>query len=552
MGATLHTLVRQGHAFSGQEKNCGFLNLRNGTFADISAVSGFDFPDDARAIAQCDWDFDGDLDFWVANRNGPQVRFLRNDLATGNHFLTLRLQGKDCNRDAIGARVEVTLPGDPSTQLLKTLKAGEGFLAQSSKWIHFGLGTSELDVEIAVVWPGGARESFGKVKVDNRYRLVQNAGKAKALAAPAHVQALQPETLEAPKPESLARILSAAKTPMPLLDYETFEGQPRQLAFNDSGKPILINLWASWCRACLVELKEFAEHSSELEAAGLETWALSVDRLDVEKGGDASSALSLLQNIGYSGKAGWATESTTELLRLLNEHLFDFHQSMPLPTSILVDSEGRIAAIYRGPIRVSQLLFDVSQLSNTKESQKVPFPGRWRTTPQGLNPLDFVWQMVDLGFTNQAIDYVQHHKSLIENHFNAPKLLVLLGNAELGRGNAENAVDHYQNALRLDVDYDEAQNNLAWILATHPNDKLRDGKEAVRLALAAVQQRRGNAISMLATLSAAYAEYGQFQQAIKVAENAQELALDQGYEDLAGELEKRIAKFKEGTPHRAP
>ena len=57
----------------------------------------------------CDWDFDGDLDLWIANRSGPQVRFLRNDLVTPHHFLAIRLEGKTCNRDAIGARVELTL-----------------------------------------------------------------------------------------------------------------------------------------------------------------------------------------------------------------------------------------------------------------------------------------------------------------------------------------------------------------------------------------------------------------------------------------------------------
>ena len=62
-------MIDSGKAFSGNERNCVFLNTRDGRFADISAGSGLDFPDDGRAIAVTDWDQDGDLDLWISNRN---------------------------------------------------------------------------------------------------------------------------------------------------------------------------------------------------------------------------------------------------------------------------------------------------------------------------------------------------------------------------------------------------------------------------------------------------------------------------------------------------
>ena len=58
-------------------------------FANVSAVSGIDFPEDGRALCLVDWDHDGDLDFWLSNRTAPQLRFLRNDNAGGNHYLGL-------------------------------------------------------------------------------------------------------------------------------------------------------------------------------------------------------------------------------------------------------------------------------------------------------------------------------------------------------------------------------------------------------------------------------------------------------------------------------
>ena len=130
MGPVLYQMVRNGRSFSGHERHCAFLNLGQGKFADISSVCGVDLPEDGRALVHCDWDFDGDLDLWIANRSGPQVRFLRNDLETSHHFLKIRLEGKDANRDAIGTRVEVTLSdpqaGSGKSTLIKTLRADWG------------------------------------------------------------------------------------------------------------------------------------------------------------------------------------------------------------------------------------------------------------------------------------------------------------------------------------------------------------------------------------------------------------------------------------------
>ena len=156
----LYELLRRGHSFSGHERHCCFLNTGGGRFANISAVSGFDLPDDGRSISLVDWDSDGDLDTWLVNRNGPQVRFLKNESSSGFHFVLVRLQGTKCNRDAIGARLEILLNDRAKTKLIRTLRAGDGYMAQSSKWIHVGLGNvSEID-RMLVHWPGGRKESF--------------------------------------------------------------------------------------------------------------------------------------------------------------------------------------------------------------------------------------------------------------------------------------------------------------------------------------------------------------------------------------------------------
>ena len=80
----LNDQVSRGKSFSGYERNALFLNRAGNGFSDVGAILGVDFDDDARAVATIDWDRDGDLDMWVANRTAPQVRLLRNNQTSTN------------------------------------------------------------------------------------------------------------------------------------------------------------------------------------------------------------------------------------------------------------------------------------------------------------------------------------------------------------------------------------------------------------------------------------------------------------------------------------
>jgi tetratricopeptide (TPR) repeat protein len=555
MGPALYDMVRSGRSFSGHERHCSFLNLGQGEFADISGVSGFDFPDDGRAIAQCDWDFDGDLDLWIANRTGPQVRFLRNDLETSNHFLSLRLKGKTCNRDAIGARIELTLKQSqtdtPAPKIVKTLRAGEGFLAQSSKWLHFGLGAVNDIEQVLVRWPGGEEEVFAGVEADGHYHLVQHSGKAQMWMPPEREGLLEPSKLSQPKSTDHARVVSAAQLPLPPLEYKSADGQEHWLQRLAPGQPVLVNLWASWCRPCLKELKELAEREAELREAGVVVIALSVDQLDTEKGAPSAAAAGLLKNIGYTGHSGWATAAMAEKLELVQHHLFDLHQPMSIPTSLLIDSTGQLAVLYRGPVSVDQLLADVAELPGlVSSSASVPFEGRWHVRRNRLSPLDVAWQLVEHGYLSETIDYITKYKSLIYNSYNMPKLLVLVGNSVLARGEAEHAIAYYREAMSLNVSYGEAKNNLAWVLATHPNENLRDGEEALRLITEAVKEQGGKPSSLFDTLAAAYAEGEQFEKAVATAKQAIEFAKSGAQDELAKRIERRLKLYEARQPYR--
>ncbi|HUF63146.1 MAG TPA: ASPIC/UnbV domain-containing protein, partial [Verrucomicrobiales bacterium] len=166
----LNRLLHEDRSFSGHERHSAYLNCGSGAFANVSAVTGLDFAEDGRAIGLVDWNFDGLIDMWITNRTAPRLRFLLNQTETSNRFIALYLEGNGTttNRDAIGARVEAL---DFEQPLIKTKYAGEGFLSQSSGWMHIGLGRRDDPVRVEVKWPNGRPEVFEGLEPDAFYVL---------------------------------------------------------------------------------------------------------------------------------------------------------------------------------------------------------------------------------------------------------------------------------------------------------------------------------------------------------------------------------------------
>ena len=102
----------------------------------------------------------------------------------------------------------------------------------------------------------------------------------------------------------------------------------------------------------------------------------------------------------------------------------------------------------------------------------------------------------------------------------------------------------------MDPYFPEALNNLAWILATHPDETIRNGKEAVRLAERACEKTERKIPLMLGTLAAAYAEAGRFDDATSTAKEAEKLAIELSQAGLAAKNRELAAKFSRGIPYR--
>jgi enediyne biosynthesis protein E4 len=150
-----------------------YWNVGGGKFKDLSEEAGPGIAHKAasRGSASGDLDNDGSLEVVVSNL-GERPSLLKNYGPVKN-WLLVRCRGVRCNRDAIGARAYVYLPG---RFLSAEVQTGTSFISQNDPRLHFGLGTAAQYQRIEVQWPGGKRETFPGGKANRIVELEQGGG----------------------------------------------------------------------------------------------------------------------------------------------------------------------------------------------------------------------------------------------------------------------------------------------------------------------------------------------------------------------------------------
>ena len=135
------------------------------------------------------------------------------------------------------------------------------------------------------------------------------------------------------------------------------------------------------------------------------------------------------------------------------------------------------------------------------------------------------------------------------------------GDAFLSVGDHSAAIEDYEKAINaLGATKEEADarvkaeaaginNNLAWVLATSPTDSVRDGEKAQKYAKQAAELSEYAEAHILSTLAAAYAENGNFKEAVKWSKKAVELGEKADHEQLE-QLEAELESYEEKKPWR--
>ena len=133
--------------------------------------------------------------------------------------------------------------------------------------------------------------------------------------------------------------------------------------------------------------------------------------------------------------------------------------------------------------------------------------------------------------------------------------------AYLNIGKHAEAIGDFEKALALNKDDESLLNNYAWVLATSPDDKLRDGPRALKFATKAAEATKYETPHVLSTLAAAYAETGDYENASKWSQKAVELSQkdvdaakdDDARKKLQGEhdqLKKELDSYHQHKPVR--
>ncbi len=157
-----------------REPSVLFHNNGHGGFDDVSNSVGPDIrrPIVGRGAAYADFDHDGDLDILLTANGGP-AELLRNDGGNRNHWVNVRLVGRQSNRSGLGAVVRVE---SSSGKQWQTVHSGSSYCSQSALALTFGLGQDRTIAKLTVEWPSGKLQHFENVPIDRFLTIDESSG----------------------------------------------------------------------------------------------------------------------------------------------------------------------------------------------------------------------------------------------------------------------------------------------------------------------------------------------------------------------------------------
>lgn len=548
-------LVESGRNWSGNERNVAFLNTADGKFAGVSALLGFDSPADGRGMALVDWDGDGDQDVWITQRNAPRLRFLRNDNHSKGNAIRIKLNDPTGNRSAIGARV--TLTDSKGGKQIRTLRAGEGYLSQSSLSLHFGIGQADHAKSIQIRWPDSSMSQYAMVRKGHwiaekgKSNLQHYQQRQKARPASESVESLQPRQITS------RRIIPHSPLKVPNIPYLETNGNPSSI--KTSNKRQLLVFWATWCVPCIQELSTLQSHKETLAESGLEIFAMNVDDLKEPVNQRNVALRRFFRKQSWDFKSGLATRDTLEVMDAIREVILGRQWTWSIPCSLLLDESGQAIAVYEGSPSMAQLVKDTQTLFNTgpDRNHAVPYTGQWYQAhypPDRLaigevlseknmfEELDSYLAKIETSevLLPEKAGYISSQAGILAAKMSVSLGMNLLDHAlrfepdhsehayakavlQQSSKDYSRAILSYESILRKDPSHIRATAALALMLAATPDETMRDPQRALELAEKACQLTQFQAPEALDVLATAYASSGQFSKAIQTAKSALEL-----------------------------
>ncbi len=151
-----------------------FKNQGDGTFVDVTFGSGLYKQIPTQGAAYIDFERNGRLDLILHHWNqAPGYRLYENTTGNVGNWIAFELEGGGpVNRDAIGTRITIQIPGEDAQR--RELRAGESRGASHDRILHFGLGPHRY-ADVTVHWPDGTVEALGRFGACRYHELIYTA-----------------------------------------------------------------------------------------------------------------------------------------------------------------------------------------------------------------------------------------------------------------------------------------------------------------------------------------------------------------------------------------
>ena len=354
------------HPFSGSERNRLFLSSHGEDFLDLSGISGVDSPADGRVSVWLDMDRDGRQDLAVVNSNRPLLQLYRNetgdalpssksatDLAAtqlkheGN-FIALRFvggnnlseaSGEFSNRDGFGARVFLQAG---EYQITREHLCGQGFSGQNSSTMLIGLGAESTIDKLSVTWPSGSQQNFTDLQSGKLIILFERS---------ADITVTNYERVPVPARSTDNQSGGDQNTPLPTLSPTHLAAAAEASATSnppENANLIVLTTMASWCTSCAKHQPLVRKMSSDFEAAGVAFIGVAGDPED-----PAAEMQGFVERLGIDYPVITAPDATVRAS--LDSILNSGDGADILPSTIVLDSRGRILATHSGIPTASEL-----------------------------------------------------------------------------------------------------------------------------------------------------------------------------------------------------
>ena len=165
-----------------------FRNDAGRNFQDVTTSGGFGHVQKGHGVAFADLDNDGDQDVYAVMGGSHQGDVYQNALfenpGSANRWITLRLEGVDSNRSAIGARIRVQVETADGVRDIHVTVGSGGSFGASSLQQEIGLGAAASIREIEISWPGsGSRQVLNDVGFDQVLKIRENEASPTAVTA---------------------------------------------------------------------------------------------------------------------------------------------------------------------------------------------------------------------------------------------------------------------------------------------------------------------------------------------------------------------------------